>query len=121
MIYSEDMIHFEEIGYRTFPICRWASEKRSNQVTNGVNGVHNTCARCSFCFAEPEVFAVLGVAVDGTHERAVIAVYAGIECRNEETYVELMWVRWRTYVEGRFEMERFEEGQMFRWTENMPF
>lgn len=49
---------------------------------------------------EAKVLAVLWVVVDGAHEGAVVAVYARIECGDEEAEVEL-----RALLDSRLECD----------------
>ena len=73
----------------TSEISSGAGSKRANQVTNGIDGINNTCAGSTIGEREAEVTTVLRVAVDSSHQGAIVTVDARIERCNEQNAIEL--------------------------------
>jgi hypothetical protein len=67
----------------TSEISCWTSGERSDNVANGVDGVDNTSSRGTCNGIKMEVVAVLGIAVDGTHEGSIVTIDTGIESCDE--------------------------------------
>jgi hypothetical protein len=55
-------------------ICCRACDERSNEIANGIDGVHDASFWSSYIRVEAKVSTILLVVVDSTHERAIIAV-----------------------------------------------
>lgn len=66
-------------GESTFEISSWTSYERSDNVSDGVDGIDDTRGRRAVVRVEAEVVPILGVAVDGTHQGSIVAVDAGVE------------------------------------------
>ena len=76
-------------GESTFEISSWTSYERSDNVSDGVDGVDDTGGRRAVVRVEAEVVSVLGVTVDGTHQGPVVAVDAGVEHSDGDAAVQL--------------------------------
>lgn len=74
----DDAAADEHAPFPAAEICCWASDEGSDEVADGVDGVDDTRSWSADVEVEAKVLAVLAIVVDRAHERAVVAVYAGV-------------------------------------------
>lgn len=58
--------------------------ERAHQVADGVDGVDDTGRGGSFVDVEAEVVSVLRITIDSTHQRAIVAIDARVQCCNKK-------------------------------------
>src|ERR1700722_20167461 len=77
----------------TFEISNRASGKRSNDIPDSVDSVHDTSSGGTRLGIKVEIGSVLGVAVDRAHEGSIVTIDARIEGCNKQAPVQLIKIQ----------------------------